>query len=83
MAYEVRIPGNGVASNYSCANASEELLAGDHLLAEQVPASLRLHLIFDVHRRDTGTVVLLDGSGDHGGSTEAIFERMFLDDNVA
>ena len=69
-AYEVRVSWDGVAGNDGCADTGQELIAGDNLLAHEMAAALRLHLILDVARRETDARVLRDCAGDVGGSTK-------------
>jgi hypothetical protein len=67
---EVRTTRDLVTSDDGSANAGDELLAGHDLLAEEMSAALGLHLILNMAGSDAGAVVLEDGAGDHGGSTE-------------
>lgn len=69
-AYEVGVSGDGVAGNDGCADASQELFAGDNLLSHEVATALRLHLVLDVARRETDAGVFRDCAGDIGGATK-------------
>lgn len=74
--HDVRAAGDLVARNDRRTDAREELLAGDNLLAHQVSAALRLHLVLDVQPCDAGAVVFVNGAGDVGGTAES--RRQFL-----
>lgn len=74
--YEVRALRNRVASNHCSADASDELLPRDDLLAHQVAAALGLYLILNVARSETSADVLGDSATDHGRSTETIVQRL-------
>ena len=69
--YKVGVAGDRVARNDCCADAGEELLAGNNLLAHQVSATLRLNLVLDVARRETDAGVLGHRARDIGRAAES------------
>jgi len=69
--YEVRATRDRVTSNDGRADARQELLARNNLLAHQMAASFGLDLIFNVEASNASCDVLSHGAGDVGGPTKA------------
>ena len=80
--YEVRATRDRVTSNDGRADARQELLARNNLLAHQMAASFGLDLIFNVEASNASGDVLSHGAGDVGGPTKSRKDGGEIDDGL-